>query len=100
TGSARRSNDGGITRGSSGGASILMLPLRVTGDGSRRRASKIKRLIGFALRLQRDRVASRGPDHRGRAAHQLATVLVQVRTTTGSTTESDSLAAPIRHTRQ
>ena len=45
-GSARRSSDGGITRGSSGGASMVMVPLRVAGAGSRRRASKISRLIG------------------------------------------------------
>ena len=46
-GRTRRSNDGGTTRGSSGGGSMVMVPRRVAGGWIRLRCSKISLLMGF-----------------------------------------------------
>ncbi|BBY32022.1 hypothetical protein MMIN_20030 [Mycolicibacter minnesotensis] len=46
TGNARCKNDAATNRGNSGGGSTVIAPRSTGGTGNRRRASKIKRLIG------------------------------------------------------
>src|ERR1700751_2724520 len=92
TGRARRHIHGGITRGRVGGASMLIVPWRVAGGGSRRRASKISRLIGSPPALRYDWVGNLAPGRRGRAARRHVTTSGRARTTTAPTTGSESAA--------